>query len=127
LETAKKLEALGNVLLLRRYSDKGEYVDSARIVANADLVVSAGGTMAREAALQGVPSIITSKLGKTQVNRYLARKGFPIFMGDSSKVLELAKKHLGNKVDVSAKLAQFDNPVDIIEKVVAQIKSASKA
>jgi predicted glycosyltransferase len=127
LETAKKLEALGNVLLLRRYGGRGEYVDSARIVADADLVVSAGGTMAREAALQGVPSIITSKLGKTQVNRYLARKGFPIFIGDSSNVLELAKKHMGNKVDVSAKLAQFDNPVDIIEKVVRQIKSASKA
>jgi predicted glycosyltransferase len=135
LEIARKLEPLGNVLLLRRYSASGregfageeEFVDSVRIVANADLVVSAGGTIAREAALQGVPSIIISKLGQTQVNTYLARKGFPIFMSDARKVLRLAKKHLGNKVDVTAKLAQFDNPVDIIEKVVTQIKSAPKA
>jgi predicted glycosyltransferase len=126
LEVAKKLEALGNVLLLKRYSGKKEFVDSARIVANADLVVSAGGTIAREAALQGVPSIAISELGRTPVNTYLARKGFPLFISDARKVLKLAKTHLGNKVDVTAKLAQFDNPVDIIEKAVLQIKSAPK-
>ncbi|MBN1244507.1 DUF354 domain-containing protein [Candidatus Bathyarchaeota archaeon] len=127
LEVARKLEALGNVLLLKRYSGKEEFVDSARIVANADLVVSAGGTIAREAALQGVPSIVISELGRTYVNTYLARKGFPIFISDARKVLTLSKRHLGNKVDVSAKLAQFENPVDIIEKAVMQVKSAPKA
>jgi predicted glycosyltransferase len=127
LEMAKKLEALGTILLLKRYSTKEEFVDSASVVANADLVVSAGGTIAREAALQGVPSIVTSELGRTYVNTYLARKGFPLFMCNPRNVLELAEKHLGNKVDVSAKLAQFDNPVDIIEKAVLQVKSASKA
>jgi predicted glycosyltransferase len=135
LETARKLEALGNVLLLKRYKASGreefagkkEFVDSARIVANADLVVSAGGTIAREAALQGVPSIVISKLGRTHVNTYLARKGFPIFMSDARKVLKLAERLLGKKVDVTAKLAQFDNPVDIIEKAVTQIKSTPKA
>jgi len=129
LEIARKLEALGNVLLLKRYNmaEKTEFVDSARIVANADLVVSAGGTIAREAALQGVPSIVISKLGRTHVNTYLARKGFPIFISDARNVLKLAKRHLGKTVDVSAKLAQFDNPVDIIEKTVLHIKSAPKA
>jgi predicted glycosyltransferase len=126
LEIARKLEALGNVLVLKRYSDKKEFVDSVRVVANADLVVSAGGTIAREAALQGVPSIVTSKLGRTYVNTYLACKGFPLFMCDARNVLKLAKMHLGNKVDVKAKLAQFDNPVDFIEKAVVQIKSAPK-
>jgi len=127
LQIARKLEALGNVILLKRYIGKEEFVDSARIVANADLVVSAGGTIAREAALQGVPSIVISELGRTYVNTYLARKGFPIFMSDARKVLKLARRHLGNKVDVTAKLAQFDNPVDIIEKTVMQIKSAANA
>ena len=129
LEIARKLEALGNVLLLKRYNaaGKSEFVDSVRIVANADLVVSAGGTIAREAALQGVPSIVISEMGRTYVNTYLARKGFPIFMSDARKVLNLAKRHLGKKVDVTAKLAQFDNPVDIIEKAVIEIQSSSKA
>jgi predicted glycosyltransferase len=126
-EIAGKLEALGNVLLLKRYSDKEEFVDSTKIVANADLVVSAGGTIAREAALQGVPSIVISELGRTYVNMYLARKGFPILMSNTRNVLELAEKHLGNKMDVKAKLAQFDNPVDIIEKAVLKTKTASKA
>jgi predicted glycosyltransferase len=127
LEIARKLEAFGNVLLLKRYGGKGESVDSARIVANADLVVSAGGTLAREAALQGVPSIVISALGRTYVNMYLARKGFPIFMIDARKMLKSAKRLLGKKVDVAAELARFDNPVDIIEKAVTQIKSAAKA
>jgi predicted glycosyltransferase len=135
LEIARKLEAFGNVLLLKRYdalgkdafAGKEEIVDSARIVANADLVVSAGGTIAREAALQGVPSIVISELGRTYVNTYLARKGFPIFMSDARKVLNLAKRLLGKKVDVAAKLAQFDNPVDIIENAVTQLQQKSKA
>ncbi len=127
LQMAEKLESLGNVLLLKRYSGKEEFVDSARVVANADLVVSAGGTIAREAALQGVPSIITSELGKTYVNTYLARKGFPIFMCNPRDVLKIAEKHSGKTVDVTAKLAQFDNPVETIEKAVMQLKSAPKA
>jgi predicted glycosyltransferase len=129
LEIARKLEVLGNVLLLKRYSETGkeDIVDSARIVANADLVVSAGGTIAREAALQGVPSVVISEIGRTYVNTYLARKGFPIFMIDARKVLSFAKRYLGKKVDVTAKLAQLDNPVDIIEKVVMKMQSTSKA
>jgi predicted glycosyltransferase len=127
LEIARKLEALGNVLLLKRYGGRKEFVDSARAVAEADLVVSAGGTIAREAALQGVPSIVVSELGRTYVNTYLERKGFPIFMSDAQGVLELAERHLGNKVDVAAKLAQFDNPVDVIEKAAMNLQSMAKA
>jgi hypothetical protein len=48
-------------------------------------------------------------------------------MSDPQKVLNLAKRHVGKKIDVAAKLAQFDNPVDIIEKAVMKLQSASKA
>jgi hypothetical protein len=48
-------------------------------------------------------------------------------MSDAQTVLKLAKKLLGKKVNVAAELAQFDNPVDIIEKAVTQIKSAPKS
>lgn len=128
-ELAEKLKALGNVLFLKRYGEKGEgeFVDSARLVADADLVVSAGGTISREAALQGVPSIVASEVGRTPVNTYLARKGFPLFITEPRKVLNLAKKYLGKKVDVTAKLAQLDNPVDTIEKAAIQKQSASHA
>ena len=122
-EIAEKLAALGNVLLLKRYDVTGKkgFVNSARIVANADLVVSAGGTMAREAALQGVPSIVASDVGRTYVNTYLAKRGFPIFMTDARRLLSLASRHIGKKVDVKAKLAQLENPIDVIEKAVMQV------
>jgi predicted glycosyltransferase len=129
LEIARKLESLGNVLLLKRYdtAGKNEFVDSVKLVANADLVVSAGGTLSREAALQGVPSIVISQLGRTHVNKYLADKGFPIFMSSKRNVVSLAKRWLGERIDVKDKLAQFDNPVDIIEKAVMKLESTSKA
>ncbi|MCL4429586.1 MAG: DUF354 domain-containing protein, partial [Chloroflexi bacterium] len=64
---AEKLGGMGSVHLIQRYNEQGEtfgvkegFVDSANLVANADLVVSYGGTIAREAALQGVPSIAIS-------------------------------------------------------------------
>jgi predicted glycosyltransferase len=126
LRLAEKLSRFGSVLFLSRYAKSGKkglivvkgFVDSANAVAHADLVVSIGGTISREAALQGVPSIAVSDTGRTYVNRYLARKGFPLFPVDSSKALEHAKKYLGKRFDVADRLEQLTNPVDVLEKVI---------
>jgi hypothetical protein len=125
----EKLAALGNVHFIQRYNKMGEtfgikeaFVDSASLVANADLVVSYGGTVAREAALQGVPSIVISDMGKTYVNRYLTQKGFPLFATTEREVLRYAEKYLGKRFDVQVKLAKLENPVDVIEKVVESLK-----
>ena len=123
---AGKLTSLGNVLFLARYGKpkkKGliitkDFVDSASLVAHADLVVSTGGTIAREAALQGIPTIVISEFGKIHVNTYLSQKGFPIFIVDASEVLTIAKEHLGKKWDVTEKLAELENPVQVIETVM---------
>lgn len=125
---AEKLASLGNVLFLPRYdkmvkrdmSVRGEFIDSASLVGYADLVVGVGGTIAREAALQGVPSIFISEFGNTQVNRYLSRQGFPLFVVKASRVLAYAKKYLGKKRNVKAKLAKLENPIDVIEKIIAR-------
>lgn len=122
---ARNLTSLGNVLFLTRYGKpKGEglvilkeFVDSASLVANADLVVSIGGTISREAALQGTPTIVISEFGKTHVNKYLSEKGFPLFIIDASKVVTTAEKCLGKKWNVKEKLAELENPVEIIETV----------
>ncbi|MGB9741535.1 MAG: DUF354 domain-containing protein, partial [Candidatus Bathyarchaeales archaeon] len=74
---AKKLTTIGNVIFLTRYKRfkrknliiPKHFIDSASLVADADLVVSAGGTIAREAALQGTPSIVISEFGRTFVNK----------------------------------------------------------
>jgi uncharacterized protein len=125
----EELGDLGNVHLIQRYNDEGNsfgvkagFKDSANLVANADLVVSYGGTIAREAALQGVPSIAISDMAKTYVNTYLARKDFPLFITTEQKVLGYAKKYIGKRFDVQEKLAELENPVDVIEKLVEGIK-----
>jgi len=122
---ARKLTSLGNILFLTRYGKpkrRGltvvkEFVDSASLVADADLVVTMGGTISREAALQGTSTIVISKFGKTYVNKYLSEKGFPLFIIDASKVLTTAKKYLGKKWDVKGRLAELENPVEIIKAV----------
>jgi predicted glycosyltransferase len=126
LEVANKLANLGTVLFLSRYTKREipglivvkDFVDSASVVSHADLVIGAGGTMSREAALQGVPSIVLSKIGRTYVNKYLAKKGFPLFFAGASNVYAYAKKYLGKRVDVKVKLAELQNPLDIIEDLV---------
>ncbi len=127
---SKKLSELGNVHLIERYNGEGEafgvkagFEDSASLVANADLVVSYGGTIAREAALQGVPSIAISDMAKTYVNRYLAKRGFPLFITTEQGILSYAEKYLGKIFDVKDKLAHLENPIDVIEKVVEKIKN----
>ncbi len=126
---ADKLATLGNVHFIERYNEEGNafgvkagFEDSVSLVANADLVVSYGGTIAREAALQGVPSIAISDMAKTYVNRYLAHKGFPLFITTEQGILGYAKKYLGKRFDVKDKLAELENPVDVIEKVVENLK-----
>jgi uncharacterized protein len=126
---SKKLGEIGTVHLIQRYNKQGEefankedFLDSANLVANADLVVSYGGTIAREAALQGIPSIAISGMAKTYVNRYVAQKGFPLFITTEKKILWYAKKYLGRRVNVKDKLAELENPVDIIEKTAETIK-----
>ena len=125
----EKLAALGNVHLIQRYNEKSkifgmkqDFVDSASLVANADLVISYGGTIGREAALQGVPSIAISDMAKTYVNKYLTKKGFPLFATTERGVLTHAKKYLGKRFDMQQKLGELENPVDVIEKVVDCIK-----
>ena len=126
---AQQLAELGNVHLLERYNGEGAefsqkttFEDSASLVANADLVVSYGGTISREAALQGVPSIAVGELAKTPVNTYLTQRGFPLFVAQEHKVMDLAKQYLGKRFDVSRKLAELENPVDVIAKIVESLK-----
>jgi hypothetical protein len=123
---AKRLASLGNVLFLPRYKRKPmknliipkEFVDSASLVSKADLVISAGGTIAREAALQGIPTIVISPFGKLYVNEYLSKKGFPIFTVPADKALSYAKRLLGKIWDVKDKLEKLENPIDIIERII---------
>jgi predicted glycosyltransferase len=93
-------------------------VDSASLVAQADLFIGAGGTITREAALQGTPAIIVNTFYKQHVNDFLTKKGFPIFKTKLSNVPKLAEKLIGKKRNVKHLLAELENPVDIITNLV---------
>ena len=128
VEVARKLASLGTVVFLSRYSKPkyknvvvmDEFVDSASLVGQADLVVSVGGTIAREAALQGTPSIVISQFGKIHVNEYLSKKKFPLFIAKPARIMEYAKRYLGKRFEVKKKLAELENPVDIIARIITE-------
>ncbi|MEM1562258.1 MAG: DUF354 domain-containing protein [Candidatus Bathyarchaeia archaeon] len=129
LKIAKKLSRYGKVVFLPRYTRRPRkdlivpegFIDSASLVAEADLVISVGGTIAREAALQGVPSIVIPVLGRSEINEYLREKGFPIFIMEPSEIVRHARALLGKKFDVKAKLLELENPLDVIERVIEVI------
>jgi hypothetical protein len=125
---AKKLAPMGNVLFLPRYRQQGvedlatpkQFVDSASLVSQADLVVSSGGTLARESSLQGIPTIVIPSFERIHVNDYLFKKGFPIFTVSPDRVLRYAKRLLGKKWDVEHLLKSLENPLDMIETVLRE-------
>jgi len=127
---ARKLTSLGNVVFLPRYQKKPEkglivpkeFIDTASLVSQADLVISAGGTISREAALQGVPTIVIPLVGRYHVNIYLSKKGFPIFTVNPERVLSYSKRLLGKKWDVKNLLQNLENPVDVIERIIKEIR-----
>lgn len=126
IKLAEKLSCLGNLLFLPRYSKPkskkimvaDSFVDSASLAGQADLVVSAGGTISREAALQGTPSIVISDFGQIEVNKYLHSKGFPLFTVTASEAEEYAQRYLGKRFDVKEKLEGLENPLNVIGKLV---------
>jgi predicted glycosyltransferase len=125
---AKKLASMGNVLFLPRYRKRPErglivpkeFVETVSLVSQADLVISAGGTLSRESCLQGIPTIVVRSFEKIHVNDYLSKKGFPIFTTSPDKILGQAKKLLGKRFDVENLLENLENPVDVIERVIKE-------
>ena len=126
---AEKLTRLGKVVLLSRYNRKTirgltvpkEFVDSVSLVAQADLFIGAGGTITREAALQGTPAIVVKIFQEQHVNDFLAEKGFPIFNVKPPDMLKIAEKLLSKKYDVKHLLDKLENPVDVIAEIVTKI------
>jgi predicted glycosyltransferase len=126
LALARRLTRLGTVVFLSRYNRERvkdlivpkRFIDSASLTEEADLFVGVGGTITREAALQGTPAIIIKLYPEQHVNDFLAEKGFPIYKTEMSEALKLAQKLLGEKQNVRHLLDGLENPVDVIEKIV---------
>ena len=128
LPLAKQLTKLGKVVYLARYQRRRiegiivpQYIDSVSLVSQADLFVGVGGTITREAALQGTPSIIIKVFSDQYVNDFLIKKGFPIFKTKTKNAFKLAKKIVGRRCDVERLLWDLENPVGTISDVIRQM------
>lgn len=80
------------------------------------LVITGGGTMVRESALLGVPSIEYFPLDTYPQEQFLIDNGFPLkHIKKSEKIVKTASKFLeGNfKMDTRSRIEQLDNPIEI--------------
>ena len=131
---ARALSTLGTVVFLPRYERPKEcpegvvipsgFVDGLLLVSKADLVVGAGGTLCREAALQGTPTIVVPYLDQPiYVNAFLAERGFPIFEAgpEPGDVLRRAEELVGRRWDVREALGRLEDPVALIIRLAEEL------
>ncbi|MGC9780529.1 MAG: DUF354 domain-containing protein [Candidatus Heimdallarchaeota archaeon] len=104
----------------QRFEDRALILDKGRyfldLLSKADAVITGGGTMAREAALLGIPSI-TYFWRQLEPQSFIEHKGFPSYsvqtLQDTKKII---KKICSNpkqyKIDTSQKLKDLQKPSD---------------
>ncbi len=123
------------VVLLPRYEDQRSYfqkkygdrveiperaVDPVPLYSAADVVISGGGTMSREAAMFGTPAISLFPLeDPLYVDEFLASLGLPLFrFRDPRAALSLLERIARDpdrfRVNPSPVLSLLENPVDIL-------------
>lgn len=104
-----------------------ENIDSLSLIYNAKAMLSGGGTMNRESALLGTPTISFYSQELLGVDRYLIEKGL---MSHASSVNDVTKT-LENVIDakmefrIMAKTAidEMDDPFEIIENQISEVIS----
>ncbi|MGV9204720.1 MAG: DUF354 domain-containing protein [Promethearchaeia archaeon] len=88
----------------------------ANIMYFSKLVITGGGTMVRESALLGVPSIEYFPLGTYPQEQFLIDNGFPLkHIKNEKKIVNNARQFLEEnyKIDTKDKIKQLDNPIQI--------------
>ncbi len=102
-------------------------VDTLQLFSKLSLVITGGGTMAREAALLGTPSISTFPLNtKLYVNDYLRKRGFPIWrvhdLGEAKKLVSsILRDPDAFSVDTSKKIDELEDPRIVVERVLGEL------
>jgi predicted glycosyltransferase len=88
----------------------------ADIMYYSKLVITGGGTMVRESALLGIPSIEYFPLNTYPQEQFLIDNGFPLkHIKAKKKIINAATEYIEGdyKIDTHKKVKQLDNPVDI--------------
>jgi len=128
----KDLSKISNVALVPRYDDDAaRYSGSNVVVVEAPILgldleyysiatISGGGTMSREAALLGVPSITLFPL-KLDVDYSLRRLGFPIFRAHSpDEAMKLVEDIVAGNIKRGAEdiLDKLEHPFEPLRKIL---------
>lgn len=110
----------GEVKSVKEFTVLEDYCDLTSLVAHASLVIGIGGTICREACLQGTPTI-TIPLFKSYINDYLLSLGFPIYSSTSEKILDEVDETVGKNQDTTTLLNSLESPIEPITKLVEKI------
>jgi len=129
------------VVLMPRYDDQRDYYsrrygssvkipssppDASSLYFFSSLVVTGGGTMSREAALAGTPSISIFPLNvPLYVNDYLSVMGFPLWRFSSGReaaplVREILSDPGRYRKNVKELIKQLESPVEAVERVISR-------
>ncbi|MHA1439398.1 MAG: DUF354 domain-containing protein [Promethearchaeota archaeon] len=90
--------------------------DLSQIMYFAKLVITGGGTMVRESALLGVPSIEFFPLDTYPQEQFLIDNKFPLkHIKESGEIINVALEYInGNyRIDTEAKIKALENPIEI--------------
>jgi len=129
----KELSEMATVVYLPRYEEEREKLEDLdvcipkktvlafQIIPYVDMVVGSGGTVCREAALLGVPTINFHFWDA--VARYIHKKGFPIkYMTNTDKIVNMARrileKHERERTDTKHMLEKLESPTTITAQYV---------
>jgi predicted glycosyltransferase len=129
-----ELSKISTVIYIPRYSEEEEKLKDLenvwvppktmltfQAIPYADAVVGSGGTICRESALMGVPTVNFHFWDA--VAKYLCRKGFPIqYSANINKILSTVKKIIKNpkkhRLKTTKMLAKMENPTEVTVKYI---------
>lgn len=132
-----KLKDIADILVIPRFKAQSDIfknipnvqviktpVDTFSLMKRVDLVIGAGGTMNREAALLGTPVISCYPGKQLSVDTYYIEKGLMKRSTDLNEIIALSKKLLENKhVD---RHVETDNLIDLIVNEIYKTYSENK-
>ncbi len=139
INVLKKLKQNNNslkVVVFPRYKDQEEAyrklgdwviipeqaIDTLSVMYYSQLVITGGGTLSREGALLGTPSI-TFFPRPLKVNQFLAELGFPVYHAiDAEHLYSMALKLFGKKTDVQQLISQLQSPEEGLQKALDKMK-----
>lgn len=127
-QLVKEISKIATVVYLPRYAEEKEKIGlnnvvippktalAFQLIPYVDAVVGSGGTICREAALMGVPTINFHFWDAPA--RYLHKKGFPIkYVTTTDKIISVTQKILKNpkkhRMDTRQMLEKLESPVPI--------------